>query len=207
MAIVAIVATVIFAGCIIEENMLASQPKYVRGDVILSTDGAIWVIFDYNTTTDKYESKAIDKQENTWVAWSGTEGYDDRDYVEKWFTKKIDHVDPSTIMSYEEYRSSLPKPAPTPKPAPKYHRGDVIMGTSHLYVILDYNQTTDEYKTTLVQDTDALGLCYLAREESSYFARWQSREYLEKYNVLFVHDHVDPSNIKSAKEYYREYGY
>ena len=106
-AIVVIVVAVMFSGCV---EMHTPQPKYIRGDVILSTDGAIWIILDYNKTTDRYDSKAIDKQENKWVEWSGTVGSDDRAYVEKWFTKKIDHVDPSTIISYSEYRSSLPKP-------------------------------------------------------------------------------------------------
>ncbi|CAD6490219.1 MAG: hypothetical protein EMLJLAPB_00314 [Candidatus Argoarchaeum ethanivorans] len=165
-------------------------------------------------STDKYKTACIfkgilksDKDEWAYYLYNDRHWKDrnanDRDFREEYYPIKIDHVDLSTIMTDREYRNQDEYIEFLSQP--QYYRGDVIMCKNHLHVVLDYNETTDKYKTAWVLDT-AIGLCYAFPEESSTFGRWQSREYLED-DVLFIYliygnGNVDPSTIKSREEYY-----
>jgi hypothetical protein len=214
--IVAIAAIVIFTGCI-EEKAATPPPKYCKGDIITKEQESVhiieYVILDYNKKTDKYKMNFINKgllknDKGNWAYLASTfyEKWDDRDFIDQYYPIKIDHVNLSTIMSDREYRNQDEYRVLLSQP--KYQTGDVIMFKDHLRVILDYNKTTDMYKTTWVQDTDALGLCYLFSEESPAYAMWERREYAETHKILFVlYENVNLSKIKSSKEYYEKYGY
>jgi hypothetical protein len=209
--IVAITVVVIFSGCV-EEKVAVPPPKYCKGDIITNEDGFIdRVILEYNAKTDEYKVNFIHKGifKNDTDKWSYiSSDYNsrmhDRDFIEEYYPTKLYHVSLSTIMTEREYRNQDEYRELLSQPM--YARGDVIVCKDHLRVILDYNKTTDEYKTTWVQDTDAIGLCYVFFEESSTYARWQSRKSLEERDAPlgFVYDHVDPSKIKSVREYYNE---
>ena len=128
--IVAILACLLvvglLAGCVDE-----GKPKYILGDIIAEkqTSDTFTVILDYNQNTDEYKTNYISKVAGEWryLVETKHESWDDRRDREDLYPVKIDHVDLTTVMSWDEYWkegsyeevSTTPSPKPTPKLTPK----------------------------------------------------------------------------------------
>jgi hypothetical protein len=125
-AVVLVIIAVMATGCVEE-----GTPKYIPGDIIAEkpTADTFLVILDYNQNTDEYKTNYISKVAGEWrhLAEAEYATWGDCDYIEVHYPLKIDHVDLTTIMSWDEYSkavgyeevSATPTPKPTPKLTPK----------------------------------------------------------------------------------------
>lgn len=112
----------LLAGCVEE-----GTPKYIPGDIIAEkqTSDTFIVILDYNQNTDKYKTNYISKVAGEWqhLAETKHESWGDIDVIKGSYPVKIDHVDLTTVISWdehlEEHRSEEVSATPSPKHVPK----------------------------------------------------------------------------------------
>lgn len=208
-AIVAIVAVVMLAGCIDEPAStpvttpaVVSAPEYSIGDV-LHAEGQnaaqAFLIINYAKSNNSYQTRAIQATEvyeggkfvgYGWMyAWKETTEKKPIWVKEEDFKalgiSKINHMDLATVKPYT---------APTLKP--KYIPGDVIgWDTQSKYVlptIISYNESTDEYELNHISQKDYFGNIHIRFLNEN--THWSSREVIESlYPVLITH--VDLSTI------------
>jgi len=101
-AVMVVILALIATGCVDD-----GTPKYIPGDIIAEkpTADTFLVILDYNQNTDEYKTNYISKVAGEWRRLSETkhESWDDRRDKEDLYPVKIDHVDLTTVMSWDEY--------------------------------------------------------------------------------------------------------
>jgi hypothetical protein len=194
---------VIATGCVDE-----GKPKYIPGDIIAekpTIKDTLLVILDYNQNTDEYKTSFISKDAEEWTNLAPTkhEKWDDREIIETVYPVKIDHVDLTTIMSWDEYgkERGYEEVSATPTTKPKYIPGDIMASkqTGSIFgdIILEYNPKTEEYLTTLI---------YKAEGEWRHFSITESKNWYDEdaIEILFPFkiDHVDLTTVMSWDEYY-----
>ena len=124
-AIVAIVAAAIFAGCIEEEapaevpettpagETLPSraEPKYSVGDILKAKGQGLeraYLILNYDENNDSYQTTIVQLVSDKWVYTGEPKGWNDRDYYEETLRLvKINHIDTVTLGKVPEYNSTL----------------------------------------------------------------------------------------------------
>lgn len=96
-------------------------------------------------------------------------------------------------------QTAVPSQQPSPtvlaaSSAPRYQPGDIIYGTptngDPCWLIISYDQNTDEYETAVVFKYKDGSWGYLLDEDTD----WDKRDFIEKYYPVHI-THVDLSNI------------
>lgn len=106
-------------------------PKYIPGDIIAEkpTSDTFTVILDYNQDTGEYKTNYISKVAGEWRRLSETkhESWRNRRDIEDLYPVKIDHVDLTTVMSWDEYfkEGGYGGVSETPSIKPKYSHEEV----------------------------------------------------------------------------------
>ena len=143
-AIAAIVAVAMFAGCVEEEKASTSIPqqRYVAGDIVGESQSKYYqrIIISYDKDADRYEINTIYRNKDG--CWEQSIDSDTRwirrEFIEEIYSTLIDHVDMSTITISE------PKISATPAPPPK-----TVVATPTPTLVLTYQDS--EYIEWLVE--------------------------------------------------------
>jgi hypothetical protein len=164
-AIVAIVAAVIFAGCIEEEAPtkvpettpageipketlpLRPEPKYSHGDLLRAEGQSseyAYLILNYDENNDRYQTIIVQLVDDKWTYTEEPKKWNDRDYIERTLgVIKIDHIDPATVAPYV---------VPTSTPIPT--KESEILSHSSYIDGLGYFNVVGEVKNTLSSNTN-----------------------------------------------------
>jgi hypothetical protein len=118
-AIAAITAVVLFAGCIEEkapENAPAGErppsipeSEYSRGDLLRAEGQSseyAYLILDYNEGDDRYQTTIVQLVNDKWTYTERPKTWNDRDYIERTLgVIKIKSIDPATVAPYTEEKA------------------------------------------------------------------------------------------------------
>lgn len=202
-AIVAIIAMTVLAGCVEEEEVptstvtltpiLTGPNQYTSGDVLVKerTEKDCVFILDYNKTTDEYDVTMIHRNgnENGWY-------FEEDDYVSQMARERIDDLSPMVIAHIEDILTiPIVTSTSTPLSEPKYIPGDIVEEEKPIteiarQIVIGYDKTTDEYEINTI---------FLNRDRTwGHFVNddtiWHDREWFEGYCPILI-AHVDLSTI------------
>ena len=118
-AIAAITAVVLFAGCIEEkaptkapENFPAGErpeSEYSRGDLLRAEGQSseyAYLTLDYNEGTDRYQTTIVQLVNDKWTYTERPKTWHDRGYIERTLgVIKIKSIDPATVAPYIEEKA------------------------------------------------------------------------------------------------------